>query len=267
MTDSMRDKTAIVGVGVTPQAMASKVRGQPGWSTRELQIEAFKRAIADAGLQKERIDGLLTEPDWGDGPTDYLMLAQALGMNPGFGASMLCGGATGGVLIQHAARAVNAGAASYVACVYAGGARVSRPSGISNDENYAGDAIPWATWGALGPISWSAISASRHMALYGTKSEQLADPDQRPLAFGRRGLGLTWRSWPCFVCQGGASRPHSLPGPWSAGQSRRGAAVHGRGPMAWALARRLLYWKQERVERVACERSALPGDGPSETAP
>lgn len=46
-----------------------------------LQIEAFKRAIADAGLRKDQVDGLLTEPDWGDGRTITSRSAQATG-NP-----------------------------------------------------------------------------------------------------------------------------------------------------------------------------------------
>ncbi|MDE3075324.1 MAG: thiolase family protein, partial [Chloroflexota bacterium] len=37
------------------------------------------------------------------------------------------------------------------------------------------DENSWGIWGAFGAISWSAVSASRHMALYGTTSEQLAE--------------------------------------------------------------------------------------------
>ena len=174
----LRDKAAFVGVGVTPQVLSSKVRGQPGWTGAELEIAAFKNAIEDAGLRKEQIDGLLTEAQggFGAGQSEYLVLGQALGINPRYGGSMHFGGATAGVLVNHAARAVNAGMAKYVAICYAAGSGGYAPGAAPPTDDAAGpDAIPWSTWGALGPIMNAATSASRHMAVYGTKSTQLGE--------------------------------------------------------------------------------------------
>ena len=52
----LRDKTAIVGVGATAQGKL------PGSTPLTLAVEAFKRALDDAGLKKDQIDGLLTMP-------------------------------------------------------------------------------------------------------------------------------------------------------------------------------------------------------------
>jgi acetyl-CoA acetyltransferase len=172
VTDALRDQTAIVGVGITPQGKV------PGCTNLSLQIDAFKRALDDAGLRKEQIDGLLTEPaltemGWS---LDYLRLGQALGINPAFTASVMQGGATAGCLVQMAALAVNAGMANYVACVFGDAARtgVAR-GGRSTERAIGGDDDSWGIWGAFGPVTWSAVSASRHMALYGTTTAQLAE--------------------------------------------------------------------------------------------
>ncbi|MDE3076399.1 MAG: thiolase family protein, partial [Chloroflexota bacterium] len=119
MTDTLEPlggRAAIVGVGVTPQAMRGKA---PPLTSTELCIDAFKLALDDAGLRKEQIDGLLTEPPMTDprGTLHYLEVGQALGLNPSFAASLLCGGATAGILIQSAAMAVSSGLATYVACL------------------------------------------------------------------------------------------------------------------------------------------------------
>jgi acetyl-CoA acetyltransferase len=79
---SLRDKYAIVGVGYTPQGRV------PGRTSLSFHLEAAAGAIADAGLRKEDIDGLICyrhfpsatgEPD----VTPYLV-AQYLGLSPNY---------------------------------------------------------------------------------------------------------------------------------------------------------------------------------------
>ena len=53
---TLSGKTAIAGVGNTA---FGKLPGRSAWS---LQTEAVKRALDDAGLEKEDVDGLLTAP-------------------------------------------------------------------------------------------------------------------------------------------------------------------------------------------------------------
>lgn len=163
----LRDKTAIVGVGATPQGTL------PGETQLSLQVGAFKRALADSGLRKEDVDGLLTFPGTTapEGSLNYLRLGEALGINPAYTGSMTMGGGTAGALIQMAALAVDAGMATTVACVFGdvaktGGSKFARASGWGDS---------WGIWGMFGAAANSAIAASRHMALYGTTSEQLAE--------------------------------------------------------------------------------------------
>ena len=53
-------RTAIAGVGATA---FGKLPGRSAWS---LQAEAVRLALEDAGLHKDDVDGLLTEPQFGE---------------------------------------------------------------------------------------------------------------------------------------------------------------------------------------------------------
>ncbi len=163
----LSNKAAIAGVGATPQGRI------PGSTQLSLAIDAFKRALDDAGLDKSDIDGLLTFPGTTapEGALNYLRVGEALGINPAFTASASMGGGTAGALVQLAAMAVATGQATTVACVFGdcaktGGSRFGRASGWGDS---------WGIWGYMGAAANSAVTASRHMALYGTTSEQLAE--------------------------------------------------------------------------------------------
>ena len=166
---ALKNKAAIVGVGITPQGTF------PGCTNLTLQVDAFKLALEDSGLKKEQIDGLLTEPGTSElgWSLDYLRLGQGLGINPQFTGSMMQGGATGGSMVELAAMAVTTGMADYVACVF-GDAQRSSPV-RSTDRDFGGQDDNLSAWGVFGAVSWSAMTASRHMALYGTTSEQLGE--------------------------------------------------------------------------------------------
>jgi acetyl-CoA acetyltransferase len=165
--NNLHNKIAIVGVG------ASKQGKLPGSTPTGLATDAFKAALDDSGLEKSQVDGLLTHPGTTspEGALNYLRLGEELGIDPRYTGSMSMGGNTGGALIQMGAMAIDAGMADYVACVFGdtartGGSRFNRASGWGD---------PWSIWGMYGAAANSAIAASRHMALYGTKSEQLAE--------------------------------------------------------------------------------------------
>src|SRR3954451_13276677 len=79
------------------------------------------------------------------------------------------GGATAGALIQQAVPGIDAGMANVVACVFADTAR----TGGSKFDAPAGRGDSWGIWGMFGNAANSAMTAQRHMALYGTTSEQL----------------------------------------------------------------------------------------------
>jgi acetyl-CoA acetyltransferase len=161
-TFDLKNKTAIVGVGASPQGNI------PGSTSVSLAIDAFKAALDDSGLRKDDIDGLLTMPGTTspEGSLNYLRLGEALGINPRYTGSLTMGGGTAGALVQMAVLAVASGMATNVACVFGdaaktGGYRFNRASGWVDS---------WGIWGMLGAAGNSAITTSRHMALYGTKS-------------------------------------------------------------------------------------------------
>lgn len=164
---SLRNKVAIAGVGASPQGKL------PGSTPLSLAVEAFKRALDDAGLKKDDIDGLLTMPGTTspEGSLNYLRLGETLGIDAKYTGSMTMGGGTAGALVQMAAMAIHAGLATTVACVFGdtaktGGSRFNRASGWGDS---------WGIWGMFAAAANSAIAASRHMALYGTTSRQLGE--------------------------------------------------------------------------------------------
>jgi acetyl-CoA acetyltransferase len=158
-------KAAIAGVGASAQGKL------PGETPLSLATTAVKAALDDAGLAKDDLDGLLTMPGTTvpEGPKHYLTLGGNLGLNPRLAGSVVMGGATAGVLIQQAALAIDAGMASTVACVFADTAK----TGGSKFDAPAGRGDSWGIWGMFGNAANSAMTAQRHMALYGTTSEQL----------------------------------------------------------------------------------------------
>lgn len=156
---------AIAGVGMSPQGKL------PGESALSLATTAFRDAIADAGIDKDEIDGLLTMPGTTspEGPKHYLALGERLGIDPVVTGSLSMGGATAGVLVQMAALYVQSGMAKAVACVFGDAAR----TGGSKFDAASGGTVSWGNWGMFSNAANSALGARRHMALYGTTSEQM----------------------------------------------------------------------------------------------
>lgn len=156
---------AIAGVGASRQGTL------PGEDDLSLATEAFRNALDDAGLTKDDVDGLLTMPGTTtpDPAKHYLRLGEHLGLNPKIAGSLSMGGATAGALVQNAAMAVATGMADVVACVFGDAAK----TGGSRFSAAPGTDVSWSNWGMYGNTANSAMGARRHMALYGTTSEQL----------------------------------------------------------------------------------------------
>src|SRR5919106_784124 len=106
---TLRGKAAIVGIGELPTR-----RTYPGRTTNSLCTEAARMAIADAGLRKEDIDGLVTRGS----DVSPMDLAEYMGLRVGFCEGVTQHGSSGAHSIVVAASAVNAGLASTVLCVF-----------------------------------------------------------------------------------------------------------------------------------------------------
>jgi acetyl-CoA acetyltransferase len=164
---NLGDRCAITGVGATPQGKL------PGSTALTLSVEAFKRALDDSGLRRDDIDGLLTFSGQTapEGQQNYLRVGETLGINPRWTGTMYMGGATAGALVQQAALAIDAGMATHVACVY--GDAAATGGGVFNRAQGWGDSS--SIWGFMSAAANSAITAARHMHVYGTTSRQLGE--------------------------------------------------------------------------------------------
>ena len=163
---------SIAGVGESPLGSA------PGMGALQLQRAAAHAALEDAGLEIGDVDGLLTTPirvaNWA---MPVGMVAQELGLRPGYLATLDVAGASGTAMVHHAAMAVATGQADTVLCV-AGQNQLSNHSRGAAVQQMAdaGWAHPQfeAPYGPLVPTLY-ALVAQRHMHEYGTTAEQMAE--------------------------------------------------------------------------------------------
>jgi len=113
----------IAGVGETEQGVL-KNRG-----SFELLAEVTKITLDDAGISLGDVDGLVTAFSFVEATLMHsTTLADYLGMNPGYFASVAVGGATAPLMAVQAAMAIDAGLAETVLCVRGDNTR----SGISS---------------------------------------------------------------------------------------------------------------------------------------
>jgi acetyl-CoA acetyltransferase len=168
---SFRDQAAIVGIGETDY-----VRGAER-SAVEQMIEAAQAAIADAGLERHQIDGIVPPPIY----TFAEELAVSLGIDSlCYAATVSMGGASPTAALQSAAMAVAAGVATNVLVVlgwngysdFRPGARHGRALGANPMTHTIRDFyLPYA---AVRPVQMYAWLATRHMQLYGVGHEAMA---------------------------------------------------------------------------------------------
>lgn len=157
----------ISGVGNTP---LGKSLGRSAWA---LQAEAVKAAVADAGLKPVDVDGFITEAGYSQGVIEgitphFLRLGGMLGLDPTYTYSEVLGGASAVAMVQRAAMAIEAGLCRACVCVFG-----DAPSRASGTWSYGrGEESAFGLFGAVGI---HALAARRHMALFGTREEDLGE--------------------------------------------------------------------------------------------
>ncbi len=168
MLETLKDKTAIVGVGHTEYSKDS------GRSEMSLAVEAIRNAIADAGLKPSDIDGIGKYTMDNNDPVD---IAANLGIprlrffgEVAYGGG---GGPVGSILLG--AMAVATGMANCVVAFRAmnerSGRGTPRYGQASVRRGASGAAAYQEPYGLFTPAQMVALAARRHMHLYGTKSE------------------------------------------------------------------------------------------------
>jgi acetyl-CoA acetyltransferase len=174
-----RGAAAIVGV-----ADAVSPTGELDGSLRSIEVGVVGEALADAGLSLADVDAVACCTGGIGMPS--LELAEYLGVHPRWTDSTQTGGSSFELQLEHLVDGIAAGRCQTGLIVYAATPRSSRRrdgarfSGAAGQASLAasGAVAPRLEWempyGMLTPMGEYALAAARHMDVYGTKSEQLA---------------------------------------------------------------------------------------------
>lgn len=151
---------AIIGVGATHQGEL------PGLSGDEIAVDALRLALADAGIAKSQLDGLVTCRSYGGQGVDT-DIGRLLGLNPSFSATLDYG--TCNFSLHLAIMAIRSGLANTVALTYGTNQRTAKHR-FANAASDAHLTEPHGFYNVAGP---AAMAFARHKHLYGTTEEQL----------------------------------------------------------------------------------------------
>jgi acetyl-CoA acetyltransferase len=161
---SIRGRAAIVGVAESDLGEVG-----PGFTPLDLIGQATLRALDDAGLKKEDVDGLFSASAYYHMPT--LSVGEYLGIRPRYSDATNMGGSSFVSHLFHAAVAIDAGLCEVALIAYGSTQRSTGGRLVSGSET-----LPYeAPYKPRYPVSMYALAASRHMYQYGTKREQLAE--------------------------------------------------------------------------------------------
>src|ERR1700743_2611623 len=171
----MRGQVAIAGVGLT------ELKSFPDRTSLSLAVEAFKLALADAGLEKNDVDGLMCLA-YG---TDYDRFLEATGLNVRYAYQGWSHGRFLAPMIQHAAMAGDMGPGELWVCMGLADCPASLHGRRGGPFGQRVDIEMWRqglgphgespAYGAVAPAYGGAISARRYFELYGAGSEDLAE--------------------------------------------------------------------------------------------
>lgn len=162
MTDNLRAKTAIVGIGYAGLGRA------PGHTPLELLAEAADKALTDCGLTLQDIDGLCCATFYHFFPT--LSVGEYLGIRPTWSNADMVGGSSFQSYVTQAAAAIQAGLCKTVLIAYGSHARSSRDlNGLIETPRFEQIYRPPI------PLGGYALAAARHMHEFGTTRRHMAE--------------------------------------------------------------------------------------------
>lgn len=194
-----RRRAAIVGIGTVGFGKFSER------SAAMLADEAVAAALADCGLQRDDIDGLLVHIGSPRG-LDYDELCRLLALNVRFASQAWSHGRFCGTVLQHAAMAITHGLADVVLCTATFRNHAFPRHGVAGfpgyEENFREGGGPHAETphaGLLAPMGGAALATQRYLQCYGIPRERLgavalaqrAWAALNPLAYRREPLDST----------------------------------------------------------------------------
>lgn len=171
---SIKRSAAIVGVGDV-ELENGKVAG--GKSVLQIQTIAAKRALDDAGLTKDDVDGMFVAGLWGlpgVGSFPSVVMSEYLGINPKFTDSTQIGGSAFEAHVGHAAAAIKAGLCEVALILYGSTQRSEKSRSLAGRPPTL-TAQYETPFGLPSPAGSYAMAANRHMHEYGTTAEDLAE--------------------------------------------------------------------------------------------
>ncbi|MBC7131977.1 MAG: thiolase [Roseovarius sp.] len=163
MSRDLRGKSAIVGTGHAGFGEAH------GLTAYDIMAQAAQAALADAGLKLGDVDGLFCTMMEDSMPA--LMAAEYLGITPRFIDGTMTGGSSFVNYLTSATLALEAGLCDVALIVYGSNQRTASGKLVTASRPPAYE----APYNPRYPISAYAMAAARHMHVYGTTREQLAD--------------------------------------------------------------------------------------------
>jgi acetyl-CoA acetyltransferase len=164
MAHALSGKVVIAGIGHTAFGK------HPGRGTVSLNVEAVRKALADAGVDKHQVDALMVKAPTSKFEMMYAQkLSEALGMQPRIGGVYDHGGAANISMISYATMAIEAGQCEIAVVALADNPATGTRQAY--EKSYGDDGS--ALFGWFGTPAGYAMIAQRHMAQYGTTTDQL----------------------------------------------------------------------------------------------
>lgn len=157
----MRGNAVIAGVGHTAFGKL------PGRGTDSMNVEASRKAIQDAGIEKDAIDAVFVKyPTSGHRSMYGQTVAEALGLQPRIGGVWDQGGATNISMISFAAMAIEHGQCEIALVTIADNPKTGTRQAY--ERGWGDDAI----FGWFGVAAGYAMIMRRHMEEFGTTHDQ-----------------------------------------------------------------------------------------------
>ena len=158
----MRPNAVIAGIGHTSYG------AHEGRSTVSLNVEAIRKALADANVEKDAVDALFLKFPTSQFEFTYgQKVAEAIGLQPRVGGVWDQAGAANIGMISFAALAIEAGQCEIAVVSFADNPKTG------SRRAFAKSMGPDDVFGWFGPAAGYAMIARRHMGEWGTTADQL----------------------------------------------------------------------------------------------
>jgi acetyl-CoA acetyltransferase len=162
MGANLSGKAVIAGIGAT------KFGALPGRTTISMNVEAIRKALNDAGVEKDAVDALYVKCPTSKFEMMYgQKIAEAIGLQPRIGGVWDSGGSSNVIMISQAIMAIEAGQCEIAVVTFADNPKTGSAASYSHPRGE--DAL----YGWFAVLSSYAMIARRHMGELGTPREAL----------------------------------------------------------------------------------------------